>query len=101
MAEGGSGTRSGAGSADSGSDWRPRRIICGDARDVMRRMPAGSVDLSFWSPPYFVGKSYERDLDFAGWRSMVGDVVAQHRRIVRPGGFIVVNISDILCFVDP
>lgn len=99
MAEDGNGDGPGAGGADG--DWRPCRIICGDARDVMRRMPAGSVDLSFWSPPYFVGKSYERDLDFGGWRSMVGDVVAQHRRVVRPGGFMVVNIADILCFVDP
>ena len=30
----------------------------------MAEMPAESIDLSFWSPPYFVGKSYERDLDF-------------------------------------
>src|ERR1700675_1386144 len=28
------------------------RIICGDALSVMRRMPAGSVDLVITSPPY-------------------------------------------------
>ena len=94
------GDDAGAGGAGRSPGPVPCRIICGDARDVMRQMPAASVDLSFWSPPYFVGKSYERDLDFDGWRSMVADVVGQHARVVKPGGFMVVNIADILCFVD-
>ena len=40
------------------------RIIFGDARAVLQKLPVDSVDLSFWSPPYYVGKSYERDLRF-------------------------------------
>ena len=85
---------------DRGGRWLGR-IVCGDSRAVMAEMPAESVDLSFWSPPYFVGKSYERDLDFDGWCSMIRAVVSEHRRVVRPGGFMVVNIADILCFADP
>ena len=91
----------GGNGGDGSGEWIPGRIVCGDARGVMRTMPDGCVDLSFWSPPYFVGKSYERDLDFDGWRSMVAGVVAEHRRVVRPGGFMAVNIADILCFADP
>lgn len=94
------GANGGDGDGSGSREWSPDRIVCGDARDVMRAMPDGCVDLSFWSPPYFVGKSYERDLDFDGWRSMVADVVAQHRRVLRPGAFMAVNIADILCFVD-
>lgn len=77
------------------------RIIAGDARDVLCRIPDDSVDLSFWSPPYHVGKSYESDMTFGDWSSLVGDVIDRHVRILKPGGFMAVNIGDILCFPDP
>ncbi|MDE0166394.1 MAG: DNA methyltransferase [Bryobacterales bacterium] len=76
------------------------RIVTGDARLAMTHLPAGCVDLSFWSPPYFVGKSWERGLSFCGWQELLRDVLVNHDRIVRPGGFIAVNIGDILCFPD-
>ncbi len=77
------------------------RIIHGDARQVLPTIPAGSVDLSFWSPPYYVGKSYEQHLSFEEWQDLIDDVLRCHTRIIRPGGFLVVNIGDILCFPDP
>ena len=79
----------------------PGSIVRADAREAMGRIRAGSVDLSFWSPPYFVGKSYEKHLDFEGWRGLVAGAVAAHARVLKPGGFMVVNIGDILSFEDP
>ncbi len=79
---------------------RDGQIITGDARSVLRTLAEHSVDLSFWSPPYFVGKSYESHLDFDGWQTLIADVVAAHSDILRPGGFMVVNIADILCYAD-
>lgn len=79
----------------------PGEIATGDARHHMTRIDAHSVDLSFWSPPYYVGKAYEQYLDFAGWQKLLSEVVAEHGRVLRPGGFMVVNIGDILCFEDP
>ena len=76
------------------------RIVTGDAREVLGELPEKSVDLSFWSPPYYVGKSYERDMSFDDWRTLIREVVASHARIVKPGGFLAVNIGDILCFPD-
>ncbi len=76
------------------------RIITGDARIVMPSIPSGSVDLSFWSPPYYVGKSYERDWSFSEWQSLLSEVIHLHSRILKPGGFMAVNIGDILCFQD-
>lgn len=67
----------------------------------MKKIPAQSVDLSFWSPPYYVGKSYEQHLAFADWRTLLCKVISEHRRVLKPGGFLAVNIGDILCFVDP
>lgn len=76
-------------------------IILGDAREVLASFPAESVDLSFWSPPYYVGKSYEEYLgSFADWQDLIREVVSLHGPLLKPGGFMAVNIADILCFPD-
>ncbi len=77
------------------------RVVEQDAREAILKLPAQSVDLSFWSPPYFVGKSYERHLSFDAWQLLVAEVIQGHTRVIRPGGFMVVNIADILCFPSP
>ena len=69
------------------------RIIQGDARRKLSELPADSIDLSFWSPPYYVGKSYERHMTFEDWCDLLGEVIECHTRIVKPGGFLVVNIG--------
>jgi site-specific DNA-methyltransferase (adenine-specific) len=81
-------------------DWF-NRMYTGDAREIIRTLPEGSVDLSFWSPPYFVGKKYEAHLTFSGWQDLLCGVIKEHARVLRAGAFMVVNINDILCFVDP
>jgi DNA modification methylase len=79
----------------------PDAIHHGDARTLLDRIAPESVSLSVWSPPYFVGKSYERHLTFDGWKTLLREVIAKHTPILRPGGFLAVNIADILCFADP
>ena len=76
-------------------------IHCGDARVLLSRTMPGSISLSFWSPPYFVGKSYERGLTFEGWQDLIQRVIALHFDVLTPGGFLAVNIADILAFPDP
>ena len=76
------------------------RILTGDSREMLLRLPAACVDLSFWSPPYYVGKSYERHLSFEDWQDLIASVVQEHGRILKPGAFMAVNIGDILCFPD-
>lgn len=76
------------------------RIHVGDARDVLRTFPEASIDLSFWSPPYFVGKKYESHMDFQGWKDLLKGVIVEHARVLKSGAFMVINISDILCFAD-
>ncbi len=79
----------------------PNDVYLGDARALLKRVRPGSVALSFWSPPYFVGKSYERDLSFTDWQQLLKEVVAAHYIVIQPGGFLVINIADILAFPDP
>lgn len=78
------------------------QIFCGDARHILPCIKPESISCSVWSPPYFVGKAYERYLSsYAAWRQMLEQVVCLHFPILRPGGFLVINIADILCFPDP
>jgi len=66
----------------------------------MAELEPDSVDLSFWSPPYFVGKEYERDLDYSDWQILLKSVIELHSPALKSGGFMVVNIADIICFQD-
>jgi len=75
-------------------------IYQGDARALLKLVEPESVALSFWSPPYFVGKSYERDLSFIDWQNLLSEVITLHYPALKPGGFLAINIADILAFPD-
>lgn len=75
-------------------------IYCGDSRMLLKRIEAESIAISVWSPPYYVGKDYEKDLTFEAWKDLLRDVIKSHFPIIKPGGFIAINIADILCFKD-
>jgi len=76
-------------------------VHLGDARYLLREIERDSVDCSVWSPPYHMGKDYERYLGYEEWVQLLRDVIALHSPILKPGAFLVVNIADILCFPDP
>jgi DNA modification methylase len=79
----------------------PGGIYEGDSRDLLDRVQRESVALSVWSPPYFVGKSYEKGMTFADWQGLLAAVIGRHAHVLVPGGFLAINIADILCFADP
>ncbi len=79
---------------------RVNEIHHGDAVKLLSRIQTESIALSVWSPPYFVGKSYECGISFEGWQTLLREVIAGHFAVIKPGGFLVVNIADILCFKD-
>jgi len=72
----------------------------GDASALTKAIKPNSIALSVWSPPYFVGKSYEKHLSFEGWQTLLKETIAAHYNVIKPGGFLVINIADILCFED-
>lgn len=75
-------------------------LFHGDNREVMLELESDSVALSVWSPPYCVGKEYERGVSYDEWANLLADVLHLHTRILKPGGFCAVNIGDILCYQD-
>lgn len=76
------------------------QIYQGDARELLKQIEQNSIALSVWSPPYYVGKEYEKYLSYTDWVDLLTTVIALHEPILKPGGFLVVNIADILCFPD-
>ena len=79
----------------------PNRIYEGDARQLLPNVAPQSVALSFWSPPYFVGKSYETGMDYSAWCDLLRGTIEEHYMVIVPGGFLGINIADILAFEDP
>jgi len=79
---------------------KPNHIYLGDARELLKRIHYNSIALSIWSPPYFVGKNYESHLTFSEWQTLLEDVIKLHFPIIKPGGFLIINIADILVFKD-
>ena len=78
----------------------PNSIYHGDSRILLKRIEHDSIALSVWSPPYYVGKAYEKNLSFNGWKELLKEVISLHYPIIKPGGFLAINIADILCFKD-
>ncbi len=72
------------------------RIICGDARTVLRRLPAESVHLAITSPPYNVGiaySDYSDDRTYLEYREWLRGVWKALARVLRPGGRFALNVA--------
>jgi len=51
-------------------------LYCGDCLDLLARIPSGSINLIVTSPPYNIGKSYERRTsldDYLKWQKRIID----------------------------
>lgn len=75
-------------------------IYCGQAQQLMQSIQPNSIAVSVWSPPYHVGKGYECGQSYEDWIQMLRDVIQLHVTVLKPGGFLAINIGDILCFPD-
>jgi site-specific DNA-methyltransferase (adenine-specific) len=77
-------------------------VHCHDARDMSAVAPSSSVALVVTSPPYFAGKEYEQTLGENGvpatyfdYLTLLGDVFAECKRVLEPGGRIAVNVANL------
>jgi site-specific DNA-methyltransferase (adenine-specific) len=76
------------------------KIYCGASEAVMQQIEPNSIAVSVWSPPYHVGKNYESGQTYEEWQEMLRAVIKLHFDVLKPGGFLAINIGDILCFPD-
>lgn len=76
------------------------RIICGDARTVLTRIPDRCIDLVITSPPYNFGQSYAQDPhdDTHEWNEYFENLLQvwyECERVLKPGGRIAVNVQPL------
>lgn len=77
-------------------DMEKTQIICGDALEQLDRLPNDSVQLCVTSPPYNIGKSYEKsshqNLDsYAEWMKSILTKVASK---LKDGGSICLQVGN-------
>jgi adenine-specific DNA-methyltransferase len=75
---------SAAASALAGS--LPAITFQGDCLELLKQLPEGSVDLIVTSPPYCIGKSYEKTISVADFEAVHKVVLPEAVRVLRPGG---------------
>lgn len=75
-------------------------VYLGQFEEVMPRLPAESVDLVFTSPPYGVGKEYEPDIRLGPLVTMLNRCFRESERVLKRGGYMVVNFGDIIPAMD-
>jgi site-specific DNA-methyltransferase (adenine-specific) len=69
-------------------ELKPNSLACGDAAEIMRRMPEGCIDLAVTSPPY-------DDLrDYNGYSFDFARMAEGLHRVVKPGGVVVWVVGD-------
>jgi modification methylase len=73
------------------------KIVLGDARESPN-YPTCPIHLTVTSPPYYVGKDYEKDYSFDDYRAMLKEVFHNVAKNTVEGGKIAINIADIAAF---
>lgn len=76
---------------------KTNKIVLGDSRDLSN-YPDSPFHLTVTSPPYFVGKEYEKDYSFDDYRALLKSVFHNVAEKTVPGGKIAINIADIAAF---
>ena len=79
--------------------WNPTATVClhrGDALDLLRQMPDACAQLVITSPPYNIGKHYERTKSLSLEEYVDGQraVIDECLRVLRPGGSICWEVGN-------
>lgn len=82
------------------------RILIGDVRDVLKKLPSDSVDCCITSPPYWGLRSYlpaghpKKQLEIGSeatvheWVQTMVEVFREVRRVLKPAGTLWLNLGD-------
>jgi adenine-specific DNA-methyltransferase len=88
------------GSTDIGSSFHQRHratVFRGDCLDLLRQIPDGSVQLVVTSPPYNIGKSYEKRTSLKSYLEQQRRVISECVRVLGPEGNLCWQVGN---FVD-
>jgi adenine-specific DNA-methyltransferase len=76
------------------SEGQPGVIVQGDSAALLRGVPTGAAHLIVTSPPYNIGKSYERRSSLDRYIEGQDAIIAECFRILAPGGHIVWQVGN-------
>jgi site-specific DNA-methyltransferase (adenine-specific) len=71
------------------------KIILGDAREVLKKLPDSCAHLMITSPPYNVGKEYDEDLTLGEYLDFIGEVMREVYRVLVWGGRVCFNVANL------
>ncbi len=70
------------------------RVFC-KSSEKMNELPDNCVHLMITSPPYNVGKEYDKDLTLDEYRSFLKTVWNEVKRVLVPGGRACINVANL------
>lgn len=70
------------------------KIYC-KSSEKMSELPDDSVHMMVTSPPYNVGKDYDKDLTLADYRKLLYRVFEETYRVLVPGGRACINVANL------
>lgn len=65
-----------------------------DCRSLYKKIDNDYIDLVVTSPPYFVGKEYEKKVGWSEYQSLMEVFYQETFRTLKPGGYLVINFGD-------
>ncbi|MFW5795235.1 MAG: DNA methyltransferase [Bacillota bacterium] len=72
------------------------KLINGDSRKILDKMPDETVHLTFTSPPYYNAKDYSIYKSYDQYLNFIIEVVKKVHRVTKEGRFFVLNTSPVL-----
>ena len=76
--------------------WLENRLVHGDARELLRRLPDDSIHLTFTSPPYYNARDYSVYQSYEAYLDFLEAVFGELHRVTKEGRFLVVNTSPVI-----
>jgi DNA modification methylase len=85
------------GSSEITPSTLPNTLLLGDSEETLRRLPDGSVDLVFTSPPYYNARpDYTDYVSYDDYLLKLRRVIRQVHRVLAEGRFFVMNVAPVL-----
>ncbi len=69
-------------------------VFPGDCRELLRQIPAQTIQLIVTSPPYNLGKEYEKRLNLAEYTAQQREIIRDCFRVLKPNGSICWQVGN-------
>ena len=75
-------------------------VYNGDCVEILPQLPAASAQAIVTSPPYNVGKDYEKANSTADYRNLLHGFIDGCAHVLDCGGYMMINTADVICGTD-